>query len=308
VSDFTEEVAMTVSPWQGPSALAVVVAALLVSLALVAAALLAPPAYAQCGTQMSSCRNCHEVRGQLKVNTKGEWHTTHAFGDFCVTCHGGDAKAKDADPAHAGMMTPLQNVTAACATCHPTDLKARADKFAAILGVSAQLGSGAPVVVPAPASAGRPGPAAISAAVSCGPIEGVAVGSIVDYNRLAVADSGANWGNVTLVALIAAMSLLWAGLAIGSWIRSARKRVATATAARQDLPIRSAVADLLPALAQSDEATLAALSALLRQEDKQGARALEALGSLTPEWLAVATAGDPKDLALALAVARQSRS
>ena len=299
---------MTAHPWRVPTARSVVAAAVLVAVALVAAALLStPPAFAQCGTQMSSCRNCHEVRGQLKVNTKGDWHVTHAFGDFCVTCRGGDAKAKDAAPAHAGMMDPMQNLTAACATCHPADLKARADKFAATLGVTAQLGSGAPAAVQSPGQpAGQPSSPAASAAVSCGPIDGVAVGSMVDYNHLNDA-AGPNLGNLILVAMIAAMSLLWAALAFGPWLRSAWKRAVAAAAAPQTPPLRPAVAGLLPVLVASDEATLAALATVLRQEGA-GSRALEALGRLTPEWLAAASGAEPGELALAMALARQSRS
>ena len=44
----------------------------------------ATPASAQCGSQASSCKNCHEVQGQTPVNGDGTaWHTFHAFGDFC---------------------------------------------------------------------------------------------------------------------------------------------------------------------------------------------------------------------------------
>ncbi|MDP3047724.1 MAG: hypothetical protein Q8O07_09645 [Chloroflexota bacterium] len=156
---------------------------LLAAVALVAViwlAVLPSTADAQCGTQMSSCRNCHEVKGQLKVNTKGDWHVNHAFGDFCVTCHGGDAKVKDAAPAHAGMMQPVENITAACASCHPADLKTRADRYAKTLGVTAQLGSGAPAATPAGASPSAPSASLpvtsslASAGGGCGPIGGVA--------------------------------------------------------------------------------------------------------------------------------------
>jgi cytochrome c553 len=41
------------------------------------------PASAQCGSQASSCKNCHEVQGQMPVNNDGSaWHKSHAFGDF----------------------------------------------------------------------------------------------------------------------------------------------------------------------------------------------------------------------------------
>ena len=49
------------------------------------------PAQAQCGSQASSCKNCHEVQAQAPVNTDGTgWHQSHAFGDFCYICHAGN--------------------------------------------------------------------------------------------------------------------------------------------------------------------------------------------------------------------------
>ncbi|MEJ2352930.1 MAG: hypothetical protein P8Y03_24345, partial [Anaerolineales bacterium] len=39
-------------------------------------------ASAQCGSQASSCKNCHEVQGEDPVNNDGTgWHESHAFGD-----------------------------------------------------------------------------------------------------------------------------------------------------------------------------------------------------------------------------------
>ncbi len=53
------------------------------------------PASAQCGSQASSCKSCHEVQGEMPVNSDGTaWHTSHAFGDFCYICHAGQAKCK----------------------------------------------------------------------------------------------------------------------------------------------------------------------------------------------------------------------
>src|SRR5512135_2670605 len=100
------------------------------------------PAKAQCGSQASSCKNCHEVQAKDPVNTDGTgWHQSHAFGDFCYICHGGNNQATDKDAAHAGMVAPLSDVQAACQQCHPNDLQARADVYAKALGV--QVGTGA---------------------------------------------------------------------------------------------------------------------------------------------------------------------
>src|SRR5689334_14849568 len=97
----------------------------------------AQPAKAQCGSQASSCKNCHEVQGQKSVNSDGtKWHQSHAFGDFCYICHGGNQQSTDKTAAHTGMAAPLSDVKASCQQCHPNDLDARAKVYADILGVS----------------------------------------------------------------------------------------------------------------------------------------------------------------------------
>ncbi len=83
----------------------------------------ASSADAQCGSQASSCKNCHETQGKDPVNSDGTgWHTGHAFGDFCYICHAGNNQSMDQEQAHAGMVDPLSDVNAACASCHPADL------------------------------------------------------------------------------------------------------------------------------------------------------------------------------------------
>jgi hypothetical protein len=97
----------------------------------------AQPVGAQCGSQASSCKDCHETQGQKSVNTDGTgWHQSHAFGDFCYICHGGNTQSTDKDAAHLGMVPPLQDVKASCQQCHPKDLDARAKVYADELGVA----------------------------------------------------------------------------------------------------------------------------------------------------------------------------
>src|SRR5690348_14649368 len=111
---------------------------------------------AQCGSQASSCKNCHEVQAQKPVNNDGTgWHQSHAFGDFCVICHGGNQQATDKDVAHKAMAAPLSDVKAACQQCHPSDLQARAQVYASALGVEFSTGAGAtsaPTAAPAQAT------------------------------------------------------------------------------------------------------------------------------------------------------------
>ena len=98
--------------------------------------LLTLPAQAQCGSSISNCKQCHEVKKEAPVNTKGEWHTAHAFGDFCEFCHAGNVKGKDKASAHEGLVAPLADVKAGCQSCHPSDFNDRAQKYATALGVT----------------------------------------------------------------------------------------------------------------------------------------------------------------------------
>jgi len=73
---------------------------------------------AQCGSQVSSCKNCHEVQEKKPVNNDGTpWHTSHAFGDFCYICHGGNQQATDETAAHIGLGSPLSDIQSSCAQC-----------------------------------------------------------------------------------------------------------------------------------------------------------------------------------------------
>src|SRR5512140_2390906 len=112
-------------------------------------------AEAQCGSQASSCKNCHEVQAKDPVNADGTgWHQSHAFGDFCYICHGGNSQAKDETAAHAGMVAPMSDVKAACQQCHANDLQARADVYAKVLNVPVGMGGSAPAPAATSAPAG----------------------------------------------------------------------------------------------------------------------------------------------------------
>jgi hypothetical protein len=187
------------------------------ALALAIALLPAHTAEAQCGSQASSCKNCHEVQAQDPVNAKGEWHIGHAFGDFCAFCHGGNVQATDKTAAHAGMVAPLSDIQANCASCHPTDTQARAKVYAAVLGVSIGTGSSSgPAAPPAGGSDGgassspqSPSSANPSAPASNPPAPAPVMGSgpgLVDYvqryDENVLGKYPTNWGNVILIAMI----------------------------------------------------------------------------------------------------------
>jgi hypothetical protein len=109
--------------------------ALGLTIVIIAISLQVTSADAQCGAQASSCRNCHEVNQEYSVSDSGEWHVSHAFGDFCQFCHGGNVQATDKNAAHTGMIYPLENPVSSCASCHPRDYRDLAVTYGDILGV-----------------------------------------------------------------------------------------------------------------------------------------------------------------------------
>lgn len=170
----------------------------------------ARPVHAQCGSQASSCKDCHETQGLLSVNADGTgWHQSHAFGDFCYICHGGNTQSTDKDAAHAGMVPPLQDVKASCQQCHPKDLDARAKVYADQLGFT-------------PGAGGAAQPAADQPQPTCGPSVTIAepannipdeqavvlaqpaetVDYVARYNENVLGIRKVNWGGIGLVTLI----------------------------------------------------------------------------------------------------------
>ncbi len=169
----------------------------------------ATPASAQCGSQASSCKNCHEVQGQDPVNKDGTaWHTSHAFGDFCYICHAGNSQAKDQTEAHTGMVPPLSDIQASCMQCHPNDLETRAQVYATALGVEigagVEAGDGGQAVEPVePVNAVEP----VVIAPVLAPVEiDLSDPNLVDYvqryEEIVLGKKPVNWGNMILIGLI----------------------------------------------------------------------------------------------------------
>jgi hypothetical protein len=171
----------------------------------------ATPVRAQCGSQASSCKNCHEVQAEMPVNADGNgWHQSHAFGDFCYICHAGNNQAKDKAAAHEGMVAPLADVKASCQQCHAADLDARAQVYAGALGV--EVGSG----TTAPASGGDAAAAPVGAesapvaasGQSCNEIvvdDPNAVNYAQNYDEIVLGKKPTNWGNMILIGMIGMM-------------------------------------------------------------------------------------------------------
>jgi hypothetical protein len=167
----------------------------------------ATPVSAQCGSQASSCKNCHEVQGQDPVNSDGTgWHQSHAFGDFCYICHGGNQQATDKDAAHQGMEDPLSDIQAACQQCHATDLEARAQVYATALGV--EIGSGSTTPASGSSDAAPVSTAAAPVAASsqgCNEIvvdDPNAINYVQSYDEIVLGKKPVNWGNSILMGMI----------------------------------------------------------------------------------------------------------
>ena len=104
--------------------------------------LISVDAVAQCGATVSQCRQCHEIDKRHPVLADGRpWHKDHAFGDFCVACHGGDGTATDSAVAHDGLMSPLRayRITCGTAMCHGSAAEELAARYKALAPPAAPL-------------------------------------------------------------------------------------------------------------------------------------------------------------------------
>ncbi len=221
-------------------------------------------AKAQCGSQASSCKNCHEVQAKDPVNADGTaWHQSHAFGDFCYICHGGNNQATDQTAAHTGMVSPLSDVQAACAQCHPSDLQARADVYAKVLGVT--VGTGAPAAtgagIAATATPVMAAPAAPAAPPAAAPIDSASLVNYVQrYDEKVLGKSQVNWGNVILLIMIAGM-LVGGGVLIATRERLVRVSFKDTKPVTGEYP--DDVVDMVPVLARLKPGARKSLKRLL---------------------------------------------
>ena len=278
---------------------------------------------AQCGSQASSCKNCHEVKGEDSVNAKGDWHISHAFGDFCEFCHGGNVQAPDKAAAHEGLIDPFSDVKANCSSCHADDFQPKAEKYATALGVTI----GASTTRPPAASSGSgssqpasqppaPQPPA-QGAQETAPKPAIVLppkAEIVDYTQPA---SAVNIGN-----LIAALLLLIVVVGGGAFVYWNEKRLHRAKAAAAAVAADAAAqpageeaitsldqlppeaVKLLPTLKQLDPRTLKALSIIL-SDRKRGEDLLQSLSVINFAVLDEMKRLDKRELSLLLALAAE---
>lgn len=279
------------------------------------------PASAACGSTASSCQDCHEAKKQDPVNTKGDWHTAHAFGDFCEFCHGGNVKATDKTAAHVGLVDPLADVKSSCQSCHPTDYADRAQKYATTLGKTVGMGSATGTSTTSGAAAG-----ASSSTTACAPAA-PAGSTTIDLNKVYAATKSppsSNLGNIILGLMIAGTAALFAGLVwhydhpLERAVRGFRRLLATPAptsstgdsageAIPPDLTLRPELGDLLPLLRSTDPSTARALARLLA-DPENGPRVIKALSNLDIRSLSALGEGDQRALAALLALSREMKA
>ncbi|MBZ0288043.1 MAG: hypothetical protein K8I30_10550 [Anaerolineae bacterium] len=250
--------------------------------------ILTDPLLAQCGSQASSCKSCHEVKAEMPVNNDGTgWHESHAFGDFCIMCHAGNEQSMVAEEAHFGMVPPLSDIDAACKMCHTDDLQERAEVYAIALGIDLSSGGASPdqaaptSAPPADATPAAEEPAAQEPEISAPVSEAAPVSvpadnelvvddpNIVDYvqryNEIVLGERPVNWGNIILIGLIGLVIVGGGGFMIFNELR-----IRTATKAVEG-GYPAEVVEMLPAIAGLKTQSRKSLRNILnhpRQTDK----------------------------------------
>ncbi len=271
----------------------------------------AKEARAQCGSQASSCKDCHETQGLDPVNNDGTaWHTQHAQIDACVSCHAGNPQSTDKDQSHAGMVPWESDVKAGCAMCHPDDYTQLAQGYATTLGVT--LGEGGTV----PPAGTTPEPSAMITEEPAPPEGAIVISQpetidyVQQYDETVLGEVSINWGNVILVVMI--LGILLGGGAFVYWNERRRKGLKGFYTKKAAQPVEGAVpvvegyatdvTELLPLIARLNPVGLHALKRLLANPD-QANEMLHALSHLDPELVRRIQALDKDTRALLVAMA-----
>lgn len=284
---------------------------------LIAGMLLLPPiqqAHAQCGSQASSCKNCHETQSQDPVNSDGTaWHSQHAQIDACVSCHAGNPQGTDENQAHSGMVAWYEDVKAGCASCHPEDYMQLAQEYATTLGVT--LGAAGPTQ-----AASTPQATSVTTP-TVGTAAGGGTGMVVNepgtidyvqqYQETVLGQHPINWGNVVLIVMI--LGLILGGGVFVYWNERKRRGLKGFFNTREsEAPISgtiaevegysSEVSELLPLIARLNPVGLHALKRILSNPD-QANDMLHALSHLDPELVRRVQALDRDSRAMLMAMA-----
>ena len=231
----------------------------------------AQPVSAQCGSAASSCKSCHEVQGQKPVNNDGTaWHQSHAFGDFCYICHGGNNQATDENLAHTGMVPPLSDVKASCQQCHASDLMARAQVYATTLGITLGDGGGASpqaTSTPTQNEATVATPSVVNVALNTGldVNDPNLVDYVQNYDQIVLGKTPTNWGNIILFVMIGMI-----GVGGGSFVVINEKwiKLSFGDTKKAEGEYPSEVVDMLPAITKLSPHTRKSLKNILDRSEK----------------------------------------
>ena len=282
----------------------------------------ATKASAQCGSQASSCKNCHEVQAKDPVNNDGKsWHTAHAFGDFCYACHGGNNTSMDKATAHTGMVAPLSDVKTACQSCHPNDLEARVKVYTDILGVPANSAAGSTPAATGAAPAATPTSVSSAAGGTTGTTAGgstvidTSSTNVIDYNQryeaTVLGRRFINWGDV-IVGLLIVLILAGGGTYVYWNERKLRGLPFRRASAKPDAMLTTGeipviegyspeVTALLPYIVKLNPVGLHALKRLL-ENPEQANEMLHSLSRLDPELVRRIRSLDDDSRAMLLAL------
>lgn len=289
------------------------------ALGLIALAVFWPvgTASGQCGSQASSCKNCHEVQGLDAVNNDGTgWHQSHAFGDFCEFCHAGNVQALEQDIADTGMVAPLSDVQASCGSCHPADLLEKADVYAVALGVTVGSSSGGGTGSSSPPGGEPPANSGTGSAGFSNSSLLLPGAEVVDYSRqydeTVLGKRFLDWGDLTVGLLIAAVTLGGGGFIFWNERRLQqpspveKRKKDTLSHAGSDLPaVEGYPADIvafLPKITALNPVGRRALGRILTNPE-EAADLLHSLSRLDPELVQRMRALDRESRALLLALA-----
>jgi hypothetical protein len=270
---------------------------------------------AQCGSQASSCKNCHETEAQDPVNNDGTaWHTQHTQIDACVSCHAGNPQSTDKATSHTGMVPWYSDVKAGCASCHPSDYEQLAQQYATTLGVTLGGGGTTPVAATSETTSVTTSTMETLPTSGGGGIVVSQPGSIdyvQQYQQSVLGVHPINWGNVILVVII--LALLLGGGAFIYW-NERRKRglkgfftsKASKASTEGVAPVvegySSEVTELLPLIAKLNPVGLHALKRILASPE-QANEMLHALSHLDPELVKRVQALDKDSRAMLMAMA-----
>jgi hypothetical protein len=270
---------------------------------------------AQCGSQASSCKSCHETQGQKTVNNDGTaWHTQHQQIDACVSCHAGNPQSTDKAQSHTGMVPWNSDVKAGCFSCHPNDYQQKAQIYATTLGVDLSSSGAAPATGSTQSTATAPvAPAAtIAPAVEVVVSEPGTVDYVQQYNETVLGQHPINWGNI-IVGFMIGVLLIVGGVFVFLNERHLRglpgffpQVKAQKASASIEAPVvegySTEITALLPLIVQLNPVGLHALKHIL-QNPEQANEMLHSLSHLDPELVRRVQALDRDSQAMLVALA-----